>query len=97
MAGPESGIVSRLLVDVVQVAVDEELDPSVFQSEFVGSDGPEQFPLFPDIEPVEIDEGSITTLVRVPKVRLVGEAAFEKLNVPQGQQRLCPCRRAVSG
>ncbi len=60
VARAEFGIIAGLLEAVVQISVNEELDP-FFDGNLVAADGPIDLGLFTGIEPVDIDVSPIAT------------------------------------
>src|SRR4029077_12136235 len=74
MPSAESRVISCFLEPEVQISVHEEFD-SFFDGYFVTADGPVHLGFLAGVEPVDIDECSITTAESVPQDGLVGEGA----------------------
>jgi hypothetical protein len=92
----ELGIVSALLVDIVEVAIYEKFDPFL-DGELVRTHRPEDLRFLAAVEAVDVDVGSVAAPEPVAQVFCACKRPFHELDVAQGQQLLCTRRVRVPG
>lgn len=91
----EFRVIPTLLVHVIQVAIDEELDP-FFERQLVASDRPVYLRFLSTVEPVNVDKGTVTATKSFAEVGFTGERAFNQFDIPQGDELFGPVGVDVS-
>src|ERR1044072_7151476 len=96
MAGAEPRVVAGLLEGVVEISVNEELD-SFFNRYLVTADRPVSLRFLTGVEPVDVDEHTVTVAEAFPQHVLVGERAFKEGDVAEREERLGSGRVGIAG